>query len=163
VRFYDTEKYQFEFFVELHPSDDKARIAESWRRMAAAAQEDVPGSELAARRALSDALDGERRKIAEAEADLPRAQEHALFFSSQLEQARERGILLSSQLEQARGHAMLLSSQLEQAKEESANAQQQLRQYIARIEESRSWRITRPIREVARVLRRQRDLQDANG
>ena len=194
-RFYDTEKYQFEFFVVLRTSDDKAWIRESWRRMADAAQEDVPGSELAARRALSDTLDAERRRIAEAEADLRQAREHALFLSSQLEQAQEHDILLSSQLEQAReqvislssqleqalGHAILLSSQLEQAQgsatllssqleraqEESVNTQQQLRQVeaelrtacqcIARIEKSRSWRITRPLREIGRVFRRQRD------
>jgi predicted SAM-dependent methyltransferase len=36
-RFYDTEKYQFEFFVVLRASDDKAWITESWHRMRNAA------------------------------------------------------------------------------------------------------------------------------
>ncbi|AXL52871.1 hypothetical protein DSC91_006061 [Paraburkholderia caffeinilytica] len=62
ANFFDTERYEIEFFVTLKASDDQQQIVDSWTAMKSAAKTSVPRNSVPSDEALAGLLDFERSR-----------------------------------------------------------------------------------------------------
>lgn len=87
-QFFDTERDTIEFFVALRPCEDRARVVDSWRRMAETCNVEAPDtSESTAISDLTDQLSMATEALAATQADVERLQQTLNVTEARLQNA----------------------------------------------------------------------------
>jgi predicted SAM-dependent methyltransferase len=152
--FADTLYGDCEFHLTLVPSDDQARVAESWRQVKREAQQTAPGSRFRPVDVLSGAYgsaDAEPRRLAKERLNVAQEMESRARRAEAL--AEERLHLVHRMEDRARTAESLVEERLDLVRRMEDRALR-AEAMVTQMQQSSSWRVTEPLRTAVHLLRR---------